>query len=77
MSEIKIGNFLSPDQIANVKDNKKEELQQEKQSYFAELDMLFAMKHTMKHELEHTQFMILYNDICDNLNEVMESLSEL
>jgi hypothetical protein len=73
MSEIKIGNFLSPDQLENVKKKKKEDLEEAKQGFFSELEMLFSMQGMIDFE----KFMMLYNNICDNLNNTIEESEEL
>lgn len=71
MSDIKLKNFLNPEAMEKVKEKNKADLEEEKQQYFSELDILFEMMWEKK-LMPFEQFSMLYNDICDNLNRVME-----
>lgn len=71
MSDIKMKNFLNPEAVEKLKDKNKADLAEEKQQYFSELDILFEMMWEKK-IIPFEQFSLLYNDICDNLNRVIE-----
>ncbi len=71
MSDIKMKNFLNPEAVEKLKEKNKTDLVEEKQQYFSELDILFEMMWEKK-IIPFEQFSILYNDICDNLNRVIE-----
>jgi len=71
MSKIKMKNFLNTETVEKLKAKNKIDLEEEKQQYFSELEILFEMMWEKK-IIPYTQFTILYNDICDNLNRVTE-----
>ena len=71
MSDIKLKNFLNPEAVEKLKEKNKTDLAEEKQQYFSELNILFEMMWEKK-LMPFEQFSILYNDICDNLNRVIE-----
>ena len=68
---IKMDNFLSPEALENIKRKKKAELQQEKMQYFQELELVIEMGNDGR--IPPEEFLLLYNDICDNLNRVTAS----
>lgn len=63
-------NFLDTDTVKKMKDKKKKELNLERQQYFSELSLVFKM--TDENTMKPDQFWSLYNDICDNINRVIE-----
>ena len=68
-SDIVLKNFLNPEAVEKMKIKKKFELEEEKQRYFSELEILFDMMWEKK-LIPIGQFFLLYNDICDNLNRL-------
>ena len=66
--------FLDEETVSNMKAEKQKNLNNDKQHYFSEITLLFDMRRDKI--IPEKQFLTLYNDICDNLNTIMDELEE-
>ena len=73
MKDFKVSNFVDLDTVKEFKVKQKEDLNNEVQQYFSELDMIHKM--IADKLMTSDQFFLLYDDICGNLNRALEELN--